>query len=1419
MSENWIWHQNNREGVAHFINPDVKNMLYIEDNVFDLRNNNRDDLTPVIRLLYNKLKAKGIRYSNEKGMTNDDEAQFIRKPNEILSGNKEGTCLDLALLFCGLCLGHKLLPIFVLLENHALVAISLRFTTSERDSSKRPKKHKNILKQGAVTNINFINELVEEEEYILVECTGFAQTDTISKDYPEGEERVDGFLDFEQAVEAGHKQLDFRNLKFFIEVEMAHRILKVNPYPIHSENSKYNRDEVLANINKKAEEIAEKQLKPEILERIPRSSILDKCLKEIRLGVDGKSVILGNIYEKLRDELVESNNGWVALVRCDDVIDDSVTNFATELGKNASDCEESITKIAEILSNYGTVRGVLLIDTLDILLTKDLVIVLRRTLLPELLKHGATVVFTCRKEDYELYVEPYDESFSGFHQSVKSCKIKEFEDTDKNPEVQTAVRNFFRYKLEVKEQEIIEGYVQEIIELSAHSSSLKEITRNPLLLALLCQLFFSKDKKHEQIPEDLTVSQLYDKYWKQKVTKIRKNSQDSRVGEAMENLCFKIAESMYKKSTDSLHNRIYRKSLSLDNPNTLDKEAYETLKSNGVLKPLNEGGNRITFLHQTFTEYAMARWLAFTESGETAKYHLFNEIVSSSNENYKSYVYPVLRQLLTIEDIENFYDICNRLDKNKPLPFRTIAPASVSRSEPESSSVFCQLLPIACDKGKAYQRELLRAGNSALKVHVETVWEVALKLLQKCDEGLINDVCLRTGKLLGRFDKDTSIYLENALQIIKERNIKNIKNTQNSISETGCNNNPKKESLNSFHDKESGSDNLGTMAKKTKYQQKQKRHFVGSLISEYSKTIKTLKRSVDINTLSVLENYYFEPFFGSETRARIIDIFLHRWLPEDIQRELNQQNLNKAQSEFLIKIIGQPTSDRVEEKEPASVLIKKILPIWLESGNLHLGKSWLSALHARLPKSWYIVQAKAVSLQAIQDTELMQQILKSLLDPNILKSLLDLNPSHENIVCHTIAIKEAICSGAGNLVASELLKIKIEELPKNRISTISTLLKKFPGHLDIEYQIDLAKWFLPMASQNLVEVVTTIDKLAHNSPEVLEILVQLLVNEVIGSTIKQSQKNQIIKKLDHIPEQIQDYLHRTKDISESRLALAKLYKYQTEKYNSEEHFSKLMNLCLDESQKVSLEASRYVLEIAEANKNKISLSVLPEIFLKSNVIGVCENCLKAVTKIVKIDSYNSHSEIDNICSNLVNNKSIDKNFDIEKWIKVIKSWYKLIEIYVSFHRSISPQLFNLTLEFTNKIITQSKGESVNGGIAASAFMTLKNIANLENKALMSQLGELTRHLFRSTNMNSSGDNSFAIGLLDKIARFDEEFLSTIYKEDFLREDGYLPTPNMQVVVVAIAHNQGKTSDLFVKMLDDKRICEQVKNTIRQEQGY
>jgi hypothetical protein len=49
----------------------------------------------------------------------------IRTPAEILEAPREGTCLDLATLFCGLCLSYEVLPLIVVIEGHALSALSL----------------------------------------------------------------------------------------------------------------------------------------------------------------------------------------------------------------------------------------------------------------------------------------------------------------------------------------------------------------------------------------------------------------------------------------------------------------------------------------------------------------------------------------------------------------------------------------------------------------------------------------------------------------------------------------------------------------------------------------------------------------------------------------------------------------------------------------------------------------------------------------------------------------------------------------------------------------------------------------------------------------------------------------------------------------------------------------------------------------------------------------------------------------------------------------------------------------------------------------------------------------------------------------------------------------------------------------------
>lgn len=54
-----------------------------------------------------------------------DKEQRIRTPEEILGRPNQGTCVDLSLLFGGLCLHHQLSPVLVVLDGHAFAAVCL----------------------------------------------------------------------------------------------------------------------------------------------------------------------------------------------------------------------------------------------------------------------------------------------------------------------------------------------------------------------------------------------------------------------------------------------------------------------------------------------------------------------------------------------------------------------------------------------------------------------------------------------------------------------------------------------------------------------------------------------------------------------------------------------------------------------------------------------------------------------------------------------------------------------------------------------------------------------------------------------------------------------------------------------------------------------------------------------------------------------------------------------------------------------------------------------------------------------------------------------------------------------------------------------------------------------------------------------
>ena len=1078
-------------------------------------------------------------------------------------------------------------------------------------------------------------------------------------------------------------------------------------------------------------------LEPYILPCIRREILLEKCLKAIQRGIKGKrrvipilgaagygkSTILGTIYDELDQERV-SGSGWVALVRCNDLIESQET-FAIELGENVSGVREPIADItSRLTAQHG--RGVLLIDTLDLVLDKKLVPVLRGIFL-ELLDSNTTVVFTCRESDYRDFFEPYHESFAGFAESIECCQIPEFDDG----EVREAARAFVQTKLGVTTSEGSLDFAQKIIALSSDSKSLQDITRNPLLLALLCDLFASE----ENVPEDLTVSQLYAKYWDLRIAQGRKNRENSRrIGMAKKNLCLEIAQLLYEKSQERLRDSIYESDLEL---NGTVFAAYEELKSDGVLKEL--GGSRLVFFHQTFLEYAIARWLDSTEAGELAKNQLLSTLKQPNTSYTRHYVWPIVRQLLNLVNLREFYRIYNRLDQQELLPFRAVAFAAVSRFEVEVASVLRQQLPIALQLGDVYQDTLLVAAKSAPTRHVGTVWEIAIALLAHSSQRVADKAAEIAGELLYRLKNHRGEHLSFALQTIKTRTAEN---------------------------KSSSPD--------------ERTHLLGKLIGSYATTLNLLGKTVDVEVLPPLKEYYV--LLGGKTRAVALELYLNPGVPESLLREC------------LMTILSKPISEQLKEKERAINLLQQLLPSLLKTGDSPFGHSKIDALLAPLAKDWDLVQAGAIGKIAVDEPELVATLLDALFRENLSAG------DGVSMRRYQVAISEAIRNGAGNCVAKKLLNIPIETLPQNRFSTLSVLIRELSVQLGEEYLESLARWIAPKIGQCPLEFIPTIDTLAKNSARVSKLLGEIL--EQVLPTLTQQQANQIIKKLNFVPESFVSYLQATANHKESRKALVKVYHSQAQNSSSSNAVSELLKLCLDESRDVALDAANVILNLA-VNQTPIRVAEVIPILTRSKIVGVRKNCLMALGELVKAGFTVTESEMIEVCTILAS----------DTLPEAIQPLYKLIEYWVQANQFIPLALASATFELTKRLATKNP---LHSGIAQSAFITLKNIANLEDCRLNLYLSECTHQLWRATDVNAI-NSLFVIGLLNSVAKFDAGFLSQIVKTYFVTESE-MRIANLNTAIVAIIYSQGKYSPLLDEILNDVRFPSEVKGQIIRERG-
>jgi len=229
----WFWNKKDDLGLARFViyskdSEAVKRFIqkavqssHLPKSGYDFHQTQNDGRRQLVEKIYNALRENKVEYDLNEYHELSGDTQLIRTPEEILDTQGKGTCLDLAILLCAICWHYDLLPILILVEGHALVAVSL--THSLRDWENEERRGQQLFWEGLgkLTDTRELQKMVKREDYLAIECTGFARSETLSECEDEKFQRVDGILSFDQAVELGCKQLT-RPLKFALDIHIAY---------------------------------------------------------------------------------------------------------------------------------------------------------------------------------------------------------------------------------------------------------------------------------------------------------------------------------------------------------------------------------------------------------------------------------------------------------------------------------------------------------------------------------------------------------------------------------------------------------------------------------------------------------------------------------------------------------------------------------------------------------------------------------------------------------------------------------------------------------------------------------------------------------------------------------------------------------------------------------------------------------------------------------------------------------------------------------------------------------------------------------------------------------------------------------------------------------------------------------------------
>lgn len=222
----WFWRSHNPRELARYATP-AAGLLLKELPVSTFAERRREPNTwaqNIAEAIYTSLASETIAYDNAPFWPGHDDVQEIRQPQDILG--RCGTCLDLALLFSGVCLYKGLIPILLVFNGpeggHALVAVSLEKELYEFNDNRRHLYAALASSNPAAPLFNNQQALVDAINpnkhgcYFAVECTGYARGENLPA--PGGQRKDDGPLDFSEAVSMGWQRVLHGKLQYAVDL-------------------------------------------------------------------------------------------------------------------------------------------------------------------------------------------------------------------------------------------------------------------------------------------------------------------------------------------------------------------------------------------------------------------------------------------------------------------------------------------------------------------------------------------------------------------------------------------------------------------------------------------------------------------------------------------------------------------------------------------------------------------------------------------------------------------------------------------------------------------------------------------------------------------------------------------------------------------------------------------------------------------------------------------------------------------------------------------------------------------------------------------------------------------------------------------------------------------------------------------------